>query len=176
MTSPSDMSLSVPLSAVTDKPMHVQIAASAEDLNSLTSRFDLLEAKSVTAKLVVNVSSREKGILIEGHIRADIVQRCVATLDPVPDLIDETFDLLLVDEETAEAWDEQELYLEADHKDYDAFEGDSIPLGEIVAQTLSILMDDYPRAEGVEIAVPDGVDVNAPDRENPFDVLKTLKE
>ena len=100
----------------------------------------------------------------------------MATLDPVPDHIDERFDLLLVDEETAETWDEQELYLDAEHRDYDALVGDHVPLGEIVAQTLSILMDDYPRAEGAQVTAQDGVSVNEPERENPFEVLKTLKE
>lgn len=168
-----DLSLTIAVDTVGTDPLSYTVVATDADLSSVRERFDLLEARSLSADIAVELRPSDKAVQIKGHLKANIVQRCVISLDPVPETLDEPFELLLVSEKVADAWDEQEAYLDPDHPDYDALEGDEIPLGEIVAQTLSIVMDDYPRAEGVEPeASVKGVTIGEPERTNPFAILK----
>lgn len=171
------LDISVDQADISTQPLRFSIVADQAERSATAARFDLLDVNALTADLAISYDSAAKALLIEGQLKADIVQRCVLSLDPVPDQIDESFDLLLVDEATAEAWDEEERYLEPDQRDYDVFEGESVPLGEIVAQTLSILMNDYPRADGASLeGLPDGVEIDGPERENPFAALAELQK
>ena len=88
--------------------------------------------------------------------------------------------MLLVDPEMADRMDLDESYLDPNSIEYDALEGDLVDVGEIVAQTLSISMDPYPKAKGASVKAPKNVNisVNEPELEkpNPFAVLSKLKD
>ena len=62
------------------------------------SRFGLLSLDAFRADLVVTVW-RRRGIRAEGRIQANVVQPCVVTLDPVPEVVDEKITLLFYPED-----------------------------------------------------------------------------
>ena len=65
------------------------------------------------------------------------------------------------------AWDEEEI---------DVLEGESIDLGELVAQTIATAIDPYPRKDGAEFGKAPGLGDNEDGvRENPFAALRDLK-
>ncbi len=102
-----------------------------------------------------------------------MVQRCVVTLDPVASEIREP-----VEAEYGPASDEgpEEVVHFDQPEPPEPMEGDSLELGELVAQHLSVALDPYPRKEGtapldwVEPARTEGL----VDPDNPFSVLASL--
>ncbi len=157
-----------------------RIEATADQLSVLVERFDILGMSKLLAKVNVVADRQNKGFRIAGSIEADLVQKCIVTLREAPEQIRESFELLLVSPEQAEAFDEEELYADPSAPDYDAFEGNELPLGEIVAQTVSVMMEPYPRAEGATIEGVKGTGVSVNEelekKPNPFAVLSQLRD
>lgn len=170
----------LPVDEVDRAGRHYTFEASAAERATLIERFDLIDITSFRADFEVKDRGEAQGIFISGSLKAALTQRCVVTLEPVGEEVETDFTLMLVDSEMADRMDEEEVYLDPDAPEYDALEGKEIPLGEIIAQTLSINMDPYPRAEDVELSVDKkaGISVNEPEekRPNPFAVLEKLRD
>ena len=156
------------------------IVATEEEMTELVKRFDILDMSRLTANVSVAADPQTKGFRIEGVIEADLVQKCIVTLGEVEEQVRESFELLLVSPEQAEAFDEEELYADPEAPDYDAFEGTELPLGEVVVQTVSVMMEPYPRVKGAEVAELNqkGISVNEEleKRPNPFAVLSQMRD
>lgn len=154
--------------------------ASETERTILVERFGLIAIEDFRADFEVRDCGKDQGILIAGRLNAALTQRCVVTLEPVAEEVATEFALMLVEPEMADRMDEEEVYLDPDAPEYDALEGREIALGEIIAQTLSINMDPYPRAEGVELSLDkkEGISVNEPEakRPNPFAALEKLRD
>lgn len=174
------LDLRVPVAEVDREPRSYLVEATEEERMALVARFELVRLDSLSAEVRVWNGGNEEGIHVEGHIRASLAQRCVTTLATVDEELDTPFELILVDPETADQMDADEAYLDPEIPDYDALEGNEIALGEIVAQTLSISMDPYPRAAdaALDVAKSGHVAVNEPELEkpNPFAVLQKLRD
>lgn len=180
MSKVSDLSLSLAAAEIDREAKSFELAATAEQLAEVTERFDLVAIKTMTATVSISSKGPEEGILIEGKVRSELVQRCITSLADVPEVVDVPFSLLLVDPETADRMDADESYLDAEQPEYDALEGDTVDIGEIIAQTVAISMNPYPRAEGAELAgvTKAGISFNEPELEkkNPFAALGKLKD
>ena len=180
MTLVTDLSLVLRASALEKKPKKFSLVASETDRAGLIERFGLVSLDHLSADIEIRNNGADNGVLVNGHIEAKFSQRCIASLAEVPETLDTTFDLLLVEPEMALRMDEEESYLDPDAPDYDALEGDDIDVGEIVAQTFSISMNPYPRASDNAISAPANPNVtfNEPELEkpNPFAALSKLKD
>jgi uncharacterized metal-binding protein YceD (DUF177 family) len=100
---------------------------------------------------------KRDGVRIKGRVRANIVQSCVVTLDPVPSEIDESFEQIFVPENSKlarrPANDAGEMVLDPDGPDLpESFTGDTIDAGEVVTEFAALAIDPYPRKEGIEFA------------------------
>ena len=122
--------------------------------------------------------SGEEGWRVEGQLSAEVVQRCVVTLEPVSQHIEEAVARDYVPEEDYRPASEIDLDPEAED-DPDPF-GTVIDPGLLALESLALVLDPYPRAPGVPPAeyraAPPGV---APltDRDlKPFAKLAVLKE
>ena len=175
-----ELSLTLKASTLEKEPVKFSLKASADDKIRLVERFGLVSLQSLTAEVMVRNKGAGNGLLVSGQLKAALVQRCTITLADVPEELDVAFDLLLVDPEMANRMDEEESYLDPDAPDYDALEGDTVDVGEIVAQTLSVWMNPYPRAEGAKVIAPTNpnVSLNEPELEkpNPFAALSKLQD
>lgn len=180
MSKNSDLSLSLVAAEIDRDAKSYELTATANQLADLSERFDLVALNSLVATVSISRKGHDEGILIEGQVKADLIQRCIASLADVPEVVDVPFSLLLVDPETADRMDADESYLDAEQPEYDALEGDTVEVGEVVAQTVAISMNPYPRAEGIELSTGNkqGVSFNEPELEkkNPFAVLGKLKD
>ena len=170
----------LPVQEVERSGRSYRLDASQSDLASLAERFNLIEFKSLTADIQVKDRGAEQGIFVTGTLDAAFTQRCIVSLEPVEEQLSTPFELMLVDEATADRMDAEEVYLDDNAPEYDALEGDMIPLGEIVAQTVSINMNPYPRAEDAEISVGNKKNISVNEEElkkpNPFAVLDKLRK
>ncbi|WP_417449020.1 YceD family protein [Kordiimonas sp.] len=180
MSKDISLTFSLAVSEVDREGRRYRLRASEEECKALAGRFDLVDFSRLEADVEVKDKGAEAGIEIAGTLEAVLTQRCIVTLDPVAESIKTDFTLMLVEPEMADRMDEEEVYLDPDAPEYDALEGDNIPLGEIIAQTVSINMDPYPRVEGAELSVDNKKDisVNAPEmkRPNPFAALEKLRK
>lgn len=175
-----EMSREIKVCDIPPKGIRMTIEPSEDEIKALMERFDLLALKHFKAKIEIrDVGSQ--GILITGDIQAELEQTCVATGYPVAETTDESFRLRLVGEdELALADADEEYYLDPDSDDLDLLVGEKFDAGEVVAQTLSIMMDPYPRAEGVEINAENipslTINQDLEKQPNPFAILSELKD
>lgn len=116
-------------------------------------------------------------VQVRGEFTAEVEQICVVSLEPFKTEIAEEIELDLVSAEEAEAREEAGALWDPDEPEFDVLEGDFVVPGEILAQTLSLALDDHPRKADALLST-DGaaVEVNeAPlKKENPFAALKGL--
>lgn len=180
MSNAQSLACTVSISELDREPQSFSLVASEADLALVAERFDLISVERLEGSMDVSDAGQGQGIIVRGHIKAAFTQRCIASLQPVKETLDTDFELMLVDPEMADRMDDDGVYLDAEAPDYDALEGEDVPLGEILAQTLSISMNPYPRAEGAELAAGKNtaVTVNEPEleRPNPFAVLAKSRD
>lgn len=150
-------------------PRSQALAASDKERAALARRFDLIALDRLDA--TVTTRAVAGGVQVSGRFRAIGAQPCGLTGIAVAFDLDEPLDLRFT-AVVAVAADEIEL-TPAD-LDTLPMDGDSIDLGEAVAQSLGLALDPYPRADGATLppeVVPEDQVVPLK-RPNPFEVLK----
>ncbi len=170
----SELSRPFQLAELGDRP-NLQVARLAirtdvDERAGLARRFDLLSVDEFVATVAVRLDNPGK-LVVNGHLRAAVVQRCVVTLDPVPATIDEEFEVVLAKDEEAAGEEEAELDLP------EPWPGAELDLGELVAQQLGIALDPYPRAPGADVVLGGDQDQGAETGSHrPFSGLAELRD
>lgn len=148
----AEFSRTVKMSALSLEPQTYSARANPVECEALAGRFDLLGIENFVVEAEIN--RWRKGVRVKGTIRADVVQTCIATLEPVPDQISETFDrgFLPEHELVGDTKPGQEVEIEDDNElgDLPDILGDTLDLGEIASESLYLALNPYPRAEGEE--------------------------
>lgn len=150
-----------------------RVAATPEERAALVAEWGLLDLTRLEAELTLR-PWRTVGVKVEGRLRADVVQACVVTLDPVPQAIDEAFEATFMPEGVVPRLEpnaEVEVTL-GEEDPPESFDGRVLDLGALVAEHLSLALDPYPRAPGAVFA--EEAPPAAPD-ESPFAALGALK-
>lgn len=154
-----------------------RVEADEGERRALARRFDLIDIPRLVA--VVRLTRRGETIRVEGEIDADVVQACVATLAPVPARIEEGFVVRLTPEDEGDFVPGSVMDVDLDdEEDEDALIDGRIDIGELTSQYLSLALDPYPRAPGVEFEphiehTDDDEGAAAP---SPFAVLAKTRE
>ena len=143
-----EYSVVVALQRLSPRPLPFNLAADAAARAALALRFDLIALDRLEA--VLDVARKGEGAQAVGRLLASATQRCVISQEPVPAQIDMPVVLDFMALRTLP--DSDELELEEDALDAILFEGDSIDLGEAVAQCFALALDPYPRASDAAIA------------------------
>lgn len=146
------------------------IRAEEEERSALARRFDLLALDRLDADYAL--AQEEGGLFARGRVRARLAQRCVATGEAVPERIDAPFVIRFLRQEEAPGTDEIELGEE--DCDIIFFTGDSVDMGEAVAQTLALALDPYPRSPDAD-AYLRRMGVLSEEQASPFAALLALK-
>ncbi|MGC2200230.1 MAG: DUF177 domain-containing protein [Stellaceae bacterium] len=122
------------------EPFRQRIEATAEEREKLSRRFDLLSLDRLIAEVVLR---RQSGgvVLLEAEFQAEFEQCCAVTLDPVRGGVSDHFSLAY-GPPTAE---EQEIALSSHEPAFEPLVGDTIDIGEAVAQELSLALPVFPR-------------------------------
>ncbi|WP_430475452.1 YceD family protein [Thalassospira lucentensis] len=160
------------------------IEASEKERAALAKRFELVSIDSLKAELTIKISSNGE-VTVHGPMSAQITQNCVTTLEPVPEAVEDTVDVLFsphVSEDDLpsnpddlENLSEEELMALLNQPE--PLVDNKIDVGEVVAQFLAVAMDPYPRQEGAELPKSVMAEEEAEEeRPNPFAQLAGLKE
>ncbi|RKQ73211.1 YceD family protein [Oceanibaculum indicum] len=174
-----EFSRPVAVSRIGSNGLSMTVQAEPHEREALAQRLDLMSLDRLEATLAF----REKadGVVLEGHLTAELAQRCVVSLQPVPVRIEEDFTQYFSENAPSDA----ELMQRAMEEGLDFFaeaEDEEIPdpivngridAGEAVVQQLAMLLDPYPRLPDAELpARRRGVTLNGEDeplvKANPF--------
>jgi uncharacterized metal-binding protein YceD (DUF177 family) len=154
----------IPLSGLTEK-----LVANEHQCKALAERFGLVELSEFRAEFHARPSDAGRGIAVAGKITADVVQRCVVTLEPLPAHITADIDVVF-----AATGSEDLLDIEPDEEELEPIINGVIDLGELAAQHLGTALDPYPRKAGVAFVEAEFGDSGK--RENPFIRLVELSK
>lgn len=169
MTDP-EFSRPVRLDTLGDGVRHIAIEANEAERAALARRFGLLGVGRLTAE--ADLRNAAGGVLASGRLQAAVTQACVASGEPVPATVDETFALKFMSEGRVT---EDEVELEEGDLDIIGFEGGAIDLGEAAAQTLMLALDPFPRAPDADAVLREAGVLDEQDV-GPFAALKALKD
>jgi uncharacterized metal-binding protein YceD (DUF177 family) len=125
----------------------VELAATPDECAALARRFALVSVKRLAATLTLEPDGA--AVNAHGRMKAAIVQSCAVSGEDLPVTIDEPLALRFVPETPVEV---EEIELAGDELDEIPYSGQTIDLGEAVAQSLALAIDPYatgPEAERV---------------------------
>jgi uncharacterized metal-binding protein YceD (DUF177 family) len=161
-----------------DRPLERHIEAKPAERDALARRFGLLGLDSLAADLTLSWRGAE--VIVEGTLRADVVQRCVVTLAEVPAAVTSDFTLVYRENAASGAQPEEDIDPDSEEELPEPFGPEGIDLGEAVAQQLALALDPYPRhpqaaLDKTEWGRPLSDEEAEGARNSPFAVLKNLK-
>ncbi|MEE2995888.1 MAG: DUF177 domain-containing protein [Pseudomonadota bacterium] len=133
------------LGGVDDSPRSIDLTAQEEELRLLAMRFDQHSIGRLEANLIITWSEPGKVFSVSGRFVADVVQTCVVSLEPMEVSLNEDINLVF-------AYDIDDLEDLVVLEDAEPFDGETIDLGELVAEELYLALDPYPRREDIETA------------------------
>jgi uncharacterized metal-binding protein YceD (DUF177 family) len=172
MTITPEFSRLIRLDSLGTQPWAVTLEADGPERAALAIRFDLVaidrleaEAECVREGDVVNVT---------GTLSGDVTQSCVASGEPVPARINESFILRFVPDPSLDTQAE-EVELSEEDCDVIGYSGGGIDLGEAVAETMALALDPFPRSPTAEAALRSAGVLSEEDA-GPFAALKGLKD
>ncbi|MFO1038415.1 MAG: DUF177 domain-containing protein [Geminicoccaceae bacterium] len=148
-----------------------RLRAGEAERTALAKRFDLVGLDRLEAEGRVDPLSEVNGVRVSGRLRAEVVQSCVVTFEPVPATIDAPFEVVFARQPDEDADDEIDVDPNID--DPEPLESDELDVGEIVAQELSLALDPYPRSPSADRAMSD-VEAKE-DAAGPFAALGRLR-
>ena len=140
-----EFSFIVPIEDLAGGAVNRRLKANETERSALAARFDILSVDSLSAAVTLNRLPASRLIRVEGRLVADVKQPCIVSFKPVADHIDAVFSEVFspVGYQPRDEMEEDEIV--------DSFDDDGIDIGELVAQHLSLSLNPYPRAEGVEL-------------------------
>lgn len=171
MVSANEFSHVVKLSEIGNHSHNIRLSADEQARSGLMARFDLASLDALDAEL--SLKPEASGILATGRFSAKLAQYCIATSDPVPAFLDEPVNIRFIPEPVVGG--EIEIELEADDCETMFHDGQTIDLGEAVAQSLGLTLDPYPRSPDAE-AILKAAGVKSEDEVAPLGALSSLKD
>ena len=161
-----EFSRPVPLARLGTEPFRQEISATLGERAALARRFDLVSLDRLDA-VVELVRQGEDLVLLRAEFEAVFEQTCTVTLDPFAGMLAERFVLLYGPPEAEDA----AAGMLGDELTFEPLSGDTIDLGEAVAQEFSLALPAFPRSPDavVEAGLP------ATDEAGPFAALSKLQ-
>jgi uncharacterized metal-binding protein YceD (DUF177 family) len=173
MSGAPEFSRRVRLARIGAEPYRQRITASDDERAALARRFDLvsLDRLEAAVELIPRViPGGERTILLRADLEAAFEQCCIVTLDPIAGVLAERFELLYGPAEAEEC----AASLVGEEVAFEPLGGDSIDIGEAVAQEFSLALPPFPR--NPEIRLETETEPDAAAASNPFAGLLRLVE
>ena len=171
-----------------EKPVSFEISAPEDVFPALCKRLDIHAIETLKAELNIHRNELNKVIHVQGKLYADLSQKCVVTMEPVDEHVENNFEAWFADQNQTVSFtkakrerlspkerNEQPMIEEAEDPE-PVIEG-KIDLGELIVQHLSLSLNPYPRLEGVAYESDKKELEDAPEGtyDNPFAALKYWK-
>jgi uncharacterized metal-binding protein YceD (DUF177 family) len=143
-----EFSRPVPLARIGSEPFRIAITADETERAALARRFDLVALDRLHGVVELRRQDGEM-ILLQAEFEAAFEQSCIVTLDPIAGAVVERFALLygLLDQEEAA------VALVGEDIAFEPITGDTIDIGEAVAQEFSLSLPPFPRSPDASVAL-----------------------
>lgn len=122
----------------------LRLIATAAEREEISRRFDLLALDRLEAELTLTADG--EAVDAEGRFSADVTQRCVATGRPLSASVEAPITVRFLPLAALDAGGEGEVELSADDLDIVHYDGGRIAVGEMVAESLALALDPWPRS------------------------------
>ena len=149
-------------------PLEREIRAATGECQALARRFHLESLGLLAARLRISPWNHN-GARVDGALQAHIVQRCVISLQPVPQSVTREFASFFITPAAPCQTDLPPQTSALEREDPEPIESDGIDLGELVAQQLSLAIDPYPHLPDARL--PDFAAAAPPAAASPFAAL-----
>jgi len=136
----------VKISEVGNHSRNLRLSADEAARHALMARFDLAALYNLEAE--ISLKHEADAVIATGRFTASLAQFCIATHDPVPAKLDEAIHIQFIVEPTSNG--EVELELAPEDCDTMFHDGQTIDLGEAVAQSMGLALNPYPRSPEAE--------------------------
>lgn len=167
-------------------PYELTISPTAQQAKDIARRLNVDIVDNFSAQITLEQLTGSHLIQVQGHLKADIAQKCVVTLQPINTHIRDEFDSFYADPKAVIPFAKGKVELERrvlntlesemldEREDPEQIVDGKIDLGEMVVQYLSLAIDPYPQ-------IPGALDAELPaegkaEADNPFAALKVLQE
>lgn len=161
---------------IRDVRRDMEIKTTAEERRALADFLGIPEVKAVSAKMTLRAEPGRRFVL-DGRIKARLVQTCVVSLEPVDEAIDAQVRLVFEDAPVQAADDD------GDASDEDLPEpvvGGVIDAGAVLCEQVALEMSPYPRKPGAEALELPGKGQGNPREsgreDHPFAALAKLRD
>lgn len=189
----NEWSHTVSVEELSHEPKTYKFEADEQERIDLARRFGILAIERAEAAVTLQRVDASTVQAI-GYVKADLTQACVVSLAPMPVHVEDEFEGWFGDKTKAVSFARAKSEREAQkgHTEAEILEesidpepilGGKLDIGELATQYLSLALDPYPQAEGVErvyTAEPPsrkGSDGEGAEfRRSPFEALKDWKE
>jgi uncharacterized metal-binding protein YceD (DUF177 family) len=129
------------------EPLH--LVADEAERAAIAKRFGLLSVDRLEATLAIMAEG--DSVKAEGTLGAALVQACIASGEPVPAALATPIAVRFVPNAALEvAQEDAQIELASDDLDVIGFVGGRFDLGEMVAESLALELDPYPRSPDAE--------------------------
>lgn len=182
---PPEFSRPIDAATVSSNETVRTIEATPAERLALAERLDLEALDGLKATLRLKRVRGGEMVRVSGAISADVVQTCVVTLDPIPNHVEESFEELFAPPHLVPEMTEETILDFLSDDIPEPFDNGRIDLGELVAQHLSLALDPFPHAPGVDpVEIIEADEEEAAGRAgseaeegrpNPFSALAKLK-
>lgn len=150
------------------------VTATPDECAALARRFGYVRLDRLDADYRIVAEGRV--LHVTGRVRAALAQPCIATGEPVEEVIDAPFTLRFEPEDAAPpARAGEEVEYDIDALDIIPYADDRIDMGEAVAETLALSVDPYPRSPDAQEYLRN-MGVLSEDQAGPFAALAALKQ
>lgn len=139
-----EFSVEIDLNALGRSGKQYRPAASAEECAKVAARLAVIAVQSLEGE--VRLTATKSEIHAAGVVRAKLIRECVASLEPMEEIVDEDFNIDFIRQAPAEI-EENGLDGE-DLAGPELHEGDIFDVGELLVQQLSLAMAAFPRKSG----------------------------
>lgn len=130
--------------SVTKTEQSFTLEASPAECAAIAKRLDIPEVVKLEASLTLRAGKGDL-VRVSGTLKADIVQSCVVTLEPLPVHIEEQVDFAYASHPPAASEDD-----DPEAEIIDPIINGHVEVGEPLVQTLSLSLEPYPRKPGAE--------------------------
>ncbi|WDI30651.1 DUF177 domain-containing protein [Hyphococcus flavus] len=128
-----------------------RLVADNVSLERIATRLNVISADAFSCDLHLRASRHE--INITGKVTATLIRECVASLEPMEEVIDESFDVEFArsspDNLRKENEDGEAVY-EGEDIPPEIHEGEIFDIGEFAVQQLALAMNPFPRMPGAQ--------------------------
>ncbi len=161
--------LSLPLASIRGGD-RIDLVADEAECAAIATRLGLAALHAFQAHAVIELDGA--AVTATGRLKASLEQACVASGEPVPERIDEPFELKFVADLGGRP--DEEVELAAGDLDTVFHDGATIPLGSALVDTLALAIDPYPRGPNAAAAMQ-AAGVLSEEEAGPFAALAALK-